>query len=61
VERSARLSSGQESVGLGGLGARTLGVDGDDAIDRLVERGNAREEIFERFSAGDPSSTYRSG
>ena len=61
MERAVRFSSGEKPVGLVGFRARALGVDGDDAVDRLVERGDAREEVLERLSARDPSSTDRIG
>src|SRR5208283_5262760 len=53
VERAANLAAREGSIGGVSLLAGALAIDGDDAVDGLVERLDAGEEIIECLAARD--------
>ena len=61
VQRPADLAARQGGVGRVGFGAGPFGVNRDDAIDRLIEGLDPREEVIEGFPAGKLTPANLSG
>ena len=53
VERAADFTASEGCVRDIGFGAGARGVDSNDAIDGLIQRRDARQEIIQGFAAGD--------
>src|SRR5262249_43735661 len=52
MQRPAYFAPRQRFVSSLRFSTSTIGFDGDDAVDRLVEGGDARKEILQRLTAG---------